>query len=105
LDFHSHAWIANFGKGATMVTLQEHDNKWVFIGGKLLSKANGFKKPTHVRLFYKEDNKFNMVVDDEEDFSDDDDSDNDKDNDRKRKRIRIVEDDDDVDDDSASDDV
>jgi hypothetical protein len=101
----SPAWIANLGKGGTMVTFQQHDDKWFFIGGKSLAKANGFKKPTNVRLFYKEDNKFKMVVDDEEDFSDEGNSDNDENNDDKRKRIRGVEDDDDASDDSGSDDV
>jgi hypothetical protein len=88
-----------------MVTFQQHDDKWFLIGGKLLAKANGFKKPTDVSLFYKEDNKFKMVVDDEEDFSDDGNSDNDEDNDDKRKRKRGVEDDDDASDDSGSDDI
>ncbi|KAK2366999.1 hypothetical protein QL285_080322 [Trifolium repens] len=105
LDFHSPAWITNLGKGGTMVTFEQHDDKWFFIGGKFLAKANGLNKPTDVSLFYKEDNKFKMVVDDEEDFSDDGNSDNDEDNDDKRKRIRRVEDDNDANDDSGSDDV
>jgi hypothetical protein len=88
-----------------MVTFKQHNDNWFLIGGISLAKANCFKKPTNVSLFYKEDNKFKMIVDDEEDFTDDGNSDHDEDNDGTRKRKRGIEDDEDASNDSDSDDV